>query len=498
MVNAPILVSLTPTPSSHSQDSVEDTLPGTSSGATAPPLSEITSSSSSSATITTSSTTNGLNYHNCQQQSVQAVACGKSKSTSEQGTQTDNDDEEDIDNDDVGDEGEVEDDDCRVNDYIDNDGDAVDENGDVEGVTDTQRTANGFHNCDYAVNEEEEVEVTDKIENNLLLEEGGEAESEQVAINEDEAVAAHFENLNILSNNDNNNVMNREDDEEICDSSEFCYSIPIESNSDNDNVVVKSELNNNIDQDESSDDDDDIESVKSVVDVVKNNSLKLLEPSTPPTIIVPSVVQPTTSTNNLKMTTNTYSPFTPHSNNIGSTQPPHYTVAQPQHQPVILGFAPVQPSRLHHHCPQHNPLPPNTQLQFISLQPQPGVPVSQHQPQNQNTSIAAVQSSTAGNWPFIEAPLFQIDAIGEPRPFCPAHPHGPTGPPDQRYVLHLDTVPTIQISPAAGPGIPQQQQPQQTLPQHHGGGKRKHHGYRGGEWFLFLTIFLCGWNLMFW
>lgn len=438
MVNAPIVVSLTPTPSSHSQDTGAEILPETS--VATPPV--VTPSP-----VTASSTTNGLNYHNCQQQPPpQAVACGKS--TSEQGTQTDNDDEDDIDAGD--DEGEAEDDE-EVNDY---------EDGDVAWSSSDpvmNQTENGFHDDE------------------------GSEEAEELTINEDEALAAHIENLNlnILSNNDNDN---NEEDAKICDSSEFCYSIPIENNSDN---VVKSELNNNsIDQDESSDDDDDNESVKSVVDVVKNNNLKLLEPSTPPTIIVPSVVQPTTSTNSIKMTSNTYTPFTPHAN----TQPPHYTVAhtQPQPQPMILGFAPVQPSRLHHHCPQHNPLAPNTQLQFISLQPQPGVPVSQHQQQNQNASVAAVQSSTAGSWPFIETPLFQIDANGEPRPFCPAHPHGPTGPHDQRFVLHLDAVPTIQISPAGPTGIPQQQPPQQPPPQHIGGGKRKHHGYRGGKWFLFL------------
>lgn len=463
MVNAPIVLSPTPTPSSHSQDSGEETLPGTSTSAAAAAASSVVTPS----TVTTSSTTNGLNYHNCQQP---AVACGKS--TSEQGTQTDNDDEEDIDDNDGG---GPEDDEYELNDYNDNNEDAED----IEGVPDTRRTANyenGFHDCDYVVNEVEgdDTSLTKEIE---------EDEDEQVTTNEG-GEAAVAENLNILSNNDNN-VMNHEDDEKICDSSEFCYSI--ENSSDN---VVKSELNNNsIDQDESSDDEDDNESIKSVVDVVKSNNLKLLEPSTPPTITVPTVVQPTTSTNSIKMTSNTYTPFTPHTNNNTNMQPPHYTVAQPQPQPLILGFAPVQQSRLHHHCPQHNPLPPNTQLQFISLQPQPGIPVSQHQTQNQATSVAAVQSTTAGSWPFIEAPLFQIDANGEPRPFCPAHPHGPTGPHDQRYVLHLDAVPTIQISPAAGTGIAQQQP--QPPSQHQGGGKRKHQGYRGGEWLSsFNYIFL--------
>ncbi|KAL5280942.1 hypothetical protein ACFFRR_004760, partial [Megaselia abdita] len=449
MVNAPIIVSLTPTPPSLSG---EETLPETTTAASS------SSAENTPSPATTSSTSNGLNYHNCQQQPPQEVACGKS--TSEQGTQTDNDDEEDID--DGEGEADAEDDEYEVNDYNDNevhhddndvdyadDGGDVDENGDVEGgVTDTQRTANGFHDCDYIVNE-----VVDVAEREEVGDEGYECRVKEDT-NEDEAV-------------------NLSDVAKICDSSEFCYSI--ENHSDN---VVKSELNNNNSNDESSDEEDDNESVKSVVDVVKNNSLiKVLEPSTPPTIIVPA----TTSTNSVKMTSNNYTPFTPHTNiNNINTQPPHYTVAhtQPQPQPLILGFAPVQPTRLHHHCPQHNPLPPNTQLQFISLQPQPGVPVSTHQPQNQTTSVAAVQSSTAGSWPFIETPLFQIDANGEPRPFCPAHPHGPTGPHDQRFVLHLDAVPTIQISPAPATGIPQQP-PQQPPPQQHGGGKRKHHGYRG-------------------
>lgn len=464
MVNAPIIVSLTPTPSSHlSQDS------GSSDGVETIPtqVQEVeavaVATTGVAVAVTSSSTTNGLNVASV----ASVIACGKS--TIEQGTQTDNNDEDDEDDDD-----EEEDDDEEYDDNNDE--------GEGEGVTGTANYENGFHDCDYVVNE-----VVHELEEEFV------AEIQEIAHPD------HSEQqiINLNNNIDDNNVLNDDDNEKICDSSEFCYSIPNENNKEISDNLVKSEekvKEEEIDDDEDEEDDEDNESIKSVVDVVKSN-LKVLDnqPQLPP----PPLPLPTnnTNTNITKMTSNTYTTFTPQ-----QTTPSHYTVAHtqpnsasiPPVQPLILGFAPVQPSRLHHHCPQHNPLPPNTQLQFISLTPQPGVPVSQ--PQNQTTSVAAVQSSTAaaaGSWPFIEAPLFQIDANGEPRPFCPAHPHGPTVPHDQRYVLHLDGVPAIQISPAAG-GIQQAPPPQPQQPQHsqpHGGGKRKHHGFRGGESIYFFCLF---------